>query len=40
MFQKDFAPIQAVVLLFASSVIIINLIVDISYTALDPRAKV
>ncbi|MCC6387664.1 MAG: ABC transporter permease [Dehalococcoidia bacterium] len=39
-FQKDFAPIQAVVLLFASSVIIINLVVDISYTALDPRARV
>ncbi len=39
-FQKDFAPVQAVVLLFACSVIIINLIVDISYTVLDPRAKV
>lgn len=39
-FQKDFAPVQAVVLLFASSVILINLVVDISYTVLDPRAKV
>ncbi len=37
--QKDFQPIQGVVLLFAFAVIVINLVVDISYTLLDPRAK-
>jgi peptide/nickel transport system permease protein len=38
--QRDFAPVQAVTLFFAFSVILINLIVDVSYTLLDPRAKV
>lgn len=39
-FQKDFAPVQGVVLFFAVAVILINLIVDIGYTVLDPRTKV
>jgi len=37
--QKDFAPIQGVVLFFACSVIVINLLVDVSYTVIDPRTK-
>lgn len=37
--QKDFAPIQGVVLFFACSVIVINLLVDVSYTLIDPRTK-
>jgi peptide/nickel transport system permease protein len=37
--QKDFAPIQGVVLFFAFSVIVINLLVDISYVLIDPRTK-
>ncbi|MFN0093774.1 MAG: ABC transporter permease [Dehalococcoidia bacterium] len=38
--QRDFAPVQAVTLFFAVAVILINLLVDVSYTLLDPRAKV
>jgi peptide/nickel transport system permease protein len=37
--QKDFAPVQGVVLFFAFSVIFVNLLVDISYTFVDPRTK-
>ena len=37
--QRDFAPIQGVVLFFAVSVILINLVVDISYALIDPRTK-
>jgi peptide/nickel transport system permease protein len=37
--QKDFAPVQGVTLFIATSVIIINLVVDISYVVLDPRAR-
>ena len=37
--RKDFAVIQGVALFFALAVITINLVVDISYTVLDPRAR-
>lgn len=37
--QRDFAPVQAVTLFFAISVVTINLVVDVSYTMLDPRAR-
>jgi peptide/nickel transport system permease protein len=37
--QRDFAPVQGVVLFFGFAVILINLIVDVSYTVLDPRAR-
>ena len=37
--QKDFVPVQGVVLFFAFSVVVINLLVDISYTFIDPRTK-
>ncbi|MCK9520128.1 MAG: ABC transporter permease [Dehalococcoidia bacterium] len=37
--QRDFAPVQGVTLFFALAVVIINLVVDISYTVLDPRAR-
>ncbi|MGE5596281.1 MAG: ABC transporter permease [Hyphomicrobiales bacterium] len=37
--QKDFAPVQGVTLFFAIAVVIINLVVDLSYTVLDPRAR-
>lgn len=37
--QRDFAPVQAVTLFFALAVVIINLLVDISYSVLDPRAR-
>lgn len=37
--QKDFAVVQGIALFFAAAVIIINLVVDISYTVLDPRAR-
>ncbi len=38
--QKDFAVVQGVALFFAFAVITVNLIVDVSYTILDPRARV
>ncbi len=37
--QKDFVVIQGVTLFFATSVVVINLVVDVSYTILDPRAR-
>jgi peptide/nickel transport system permease protein len=37
--QKDFAVVQGVTLFFACAVILINLMVDIAYTILDPRAR-
>lgn len=37
--RKDFAVIQGVTLFFAVAVVTINLLVDISYTMLDPRSR-
>ncbi|MBA4179988.1 MAG: glutathione ABC transporter permease GsiC [Anaerolinea sp.] len=37
--RKDFVVIQGVTLFFAVAVVVINLIVDISYTVLDPRSR-
>jgi|SRR5688572_8619518 peptide/nickel transport system permease protein len=37
--QKDFAVVQGVTLFFAIAVITVNLLVDVSYTVLDPRAR-
>ena len=37
--QKDFAVVQGVALFFAITVVLVNLIVDVSYTVLDPRAR-
>ncbi len=37
--QKDFAVVQGIALFFALAVIFVNLLVDISYTVLDPRVR-
>jgi peptide/nickel transport system permease protein len=37
--RKDFAVIQGITLFFAVAVVTINLLVDISYTVLDPRSR-
>ncbi len=37
--QKDFAVVQGITLFFALAVIVINLVVDVSYTVLDPRSR-
>jgi peptide/nickel transport system permease protein len=37
--QRDFPSIQAVVLVIGTAVVVSNLIVDISYSLLDPRVK-
>lgn len=37
--QKDFVVIQGVTLFFATAVVVINLVVDVSYTVLDPRSR-
>jgi peptide/nickel transport system permease protein len=36
---RDLVPMQSVVLIFAISTILINLLVDISYSWLDPRIR-
>lgn len=38
-YERDFPLVQAVTLLFAVAVILINLVVDISYALLDPRTR-
>ena len=37
--QRDFAVVQGITLFYAIAVVFINLVVDISYTLLDPRAR-
>jgi len=37
--QKDFAVVQGVALFFSIAVVVVNLVVDVSYTVLDPRAR-
>jgi peptide/nickel transport system permease protein len=37
--ERDFPLVQGITLLFAIAVVFINLVVDISYTLLDPRAR-
>jgi len=37
--RKDFAVVQGVTLFFSASVVFINMVVDVSYTLLDPRAR-
>jgi peptide/nickel transport system permease protein len=39
-FTRDYPLVQGVVLLTASSYVLINLLVDVSYTLLDPRIRV
>jgi len=36
---RDYAVVQAVLLVIAASVILVNLIVDLLYAALDPRIR-
>ena len=38
-FRRDLIPLQAIILLFALTVVVVNLIVDISYSWLDPRIR-
>jgi peptide/nickel transport system permease protein len=38
-FRRDLVPLQAIVLIFALIVVVVNLIVDISYSWLDPRIR-
>jgi peptide/nickel transport system permease protein len=37
---KDFPMVQGIVLLIATTYVIVNLLVDISYGILDPRIRV
>ncbi len=37
--RRDYATVQGITLVFAITVVIINLIVDLSYTMLDPRTR-
>ena len=37
--QRDYPAVQGAILLFASAVVIINLLVDLSYGMLDPRVR-
>jgi ABC-type dipeptide/oligopeptide/nickel transport system permease component len=38
-FARDYVLLQGAVLLFAMAFVVINLIVDVSYGALDPRVS-
>lgn len=38
-FDRDLIPLQAIILIFALTVVVVNLIVDISYSWLDPRIR-
>jgi peptide/nickel transport system permease protein len=38
-YERDYPLVQGITLLFAIAVVVINLIVDVSYTLLDPRAR-
>ncbi|HYY16950.1 MAG TPA: ABC transporter permease, partial [Gammaproteobacteria bacterium] len=38
-YQRDYPVVQATVVLFASSFILVNLLVDLLYVILDPRLK-
>jgi peptide/nickel transport system permease protein len=37
--NRDFVPVQTIVLLMAAVVMVLNLLVDISYAWLDPRIR-
>ena len=39
-FQRDYPVIQAVVLITAAAYILINLLVDLLYSVIDPRIRV
>ena len=36
---RDYPTVQAVILLFSFAYVMVNLLVDVSYTALDPRIR-
>jgi ABC-type dipeptide/oligopeptide/nickel transport system permease component len=36
---RDYPAIQGIALVFGVSVVVINLLIDLSYTLLDPRVK-
>jgi peptide/nickel transport system permease protein len=38
-FQRDFPVVQGVTLVFAIMVVLVNLLADMSYAALDPRVR-
>ena len=38
-FQRDFPVVQGVALVFAVLVVLINLLADVAYAALDPRVR-
>jgi peptide/nickel transport system permease protein len=37
--QRDYPAVQGAILIFAAAVVVINLLVDLSYGALDPRVR-
>jgi peptide/nickel transport system permease protein len=38
--MRDYPVIQAIILVFAVSFLVVNLLVDLSYGLLDPRVRV
>jgi peptide/nickel transport system permease protein len=38
-FNRDFAVVQGVTLVFAIMVVVINLLTDVAHAALDPRVQ-
>jgi peptide/nickel transport system permease protein len=37
--RRDYVTVQAIVLVFAAVVMVLNFVVDLSYTWLDPRIR-
>jgi peptide/nickel transport system permease protein len=37
--QRDFAVIQAAILVTATAILIMNIVIDLLYTLLDPRVR-
>jgi peptide/nickel transport system permease protein len=37
--RRDYAVVQGITLIFATTVVVINLVVDLSYTFIDPRTR-
>jgi ABC-type dipeptide/oligopeptide/nickel transport system permease component len=38
-YQRDYPQVQALVVVFATSVVVVNVLVDLAYAMLDPRVR-
>jgi peptide/nickel transport system permease protein len=38
-YQRDYPQVQAVVVVFAASILLVNMLVDLLYATVDPRVR-